>query len=110
MKEKKQIRAPHVFVLIMIMIICATALTYILPAGTYNRYVDETTGTTLVEDGSYQQIEQTPVDPFKMLQAIPNGLVDATSIVSLVLMYGVWFHSGQSAVFRGARSDASRRD
>ena len=86
MKEKKQIRAPHVFVLIMI--ICATALTYILPAGTYNRYVDETTGTTLVEDGSYQQIEQTPVDPFKMLQAIPNGLVDATSIVSLVLMYG----------------------
>lgn len=88
MKEKKQIRAPHVFVLIMIMIICATALTYILPAGTYNRYVDETTGTTLVEDGSYQQIEQTPVDPFKMLQAIPNGLVDATSIVSLVLMYG----------------------
>ena len=88
MKEKKQIRAPHVFVLIMIMIICATALTYILPAGTYNRYVDETTGTTLVEDGSYQQIEQTPVDPFKMLQAIPNGLVDAASIVSLVLMYG----------------------
>ena len=88
MKEKKQIRAPHVFVLIMIMIICATALTYILPAGTYNRYVDEATGTTLVEDGSYQQIEQTPVNPFKMLQAIPNGLVDATSIVSLVLMYG----------------------
>lgn len=58
MKEKKQIRAPHVFVLIMIMIICATALTYILPAGTYNRYVDETTGTTLVEEWSYQQIDR----------------------------------------------------
>ena len=53
MKEKKQIRAPHVFVLIMIMIICATALTSILPAGTYNRYVDEATGTTLVEGGSF---------------------------------------------------------
>lgn len=88
MKEKKQIQAPHVFVLILIMIVCATVLTYILPAGTYTRYVDETTGTTLVEDGSYQQIEQTPVSPFEMLQAIPDGLVDAASIVSLVLMYG----------------------
>ena len=38
MKEKKQIRAPHVFVLILIMIVCATVLTYVLPAGTYNRY------------------------------------------------------------------------
>ena len=45
MKEKKQIQAPHVFVLILIMIVCATVLTYILPAGTYTRYVDETTGT-----------------------------------------------------------------
>ena len=88
MKEKKQIRAPHVFVLILIMIVCATVLTYVLPAGTYNRYVDEATGTTLVEDGSYQQIEQTPVSIFGMLQAIPDGLIDAASIVSMVLVYG----------------------
>ena len=88
MKEKKQIRAPHVFVLILIMIVCATVLTYVLPAGTYNRYVDEATDTTLVEDGSYQQIEQTPVSIFGMLQAIPDGLIDAASIVSMVLVYG----------------------
>ena len=51
-------------------------------------YVDEATGTTLVEDGSYQQIEQTPVSIFGMLQAIPDGLIDAASIVSMVLVYG----------------------
>ena len=49
MKEKKQMKAPHVFVLVLIMIVCATLLTYVLPAGSYNRYVDESTGTTLVE-------------------------------------------------------------
>lgn len=85
---KKQFQAPHVLVLVLIMIIFATVLTYILPAGTYSRYVDEKTGTTLVEGGSYQQIEQTPVNPFEMLQAIPSGLIDAASIVSIVLMYG----------------------
>lgn len=88
MKTRKQIQAPHVFVLILGMIVCATLLTYILPAGTYTRYEDEATGRTLVEDGSYQRIDQTPVSPFEMLQAIPDGLIDAASIVSIVLMYG----------------------
>lgn len=88
MKTRKQIHAPHVFVLILGMIVCATILTYLLPAGTYTRYEDEATGRTLVEVGSYQRIDQTPVSPFEMLQAIPDGLIDAASIVSIVLMYG----------------------
>lgn len=88
MKEKKQMKAPHVFVLVLIMIVCATLLTYVLPAGSYNRYVDESTGTTLVESGSYQRIEQTPVSLFAMLESIPKGLVDAASVVTIVLMYG----------------------
>lgn len=82
MKEKKQMKAPHVFVLVLIMIVCATLLTYVLPAGSYNRYVDESTGTTLVESGSYQRIEQTPVSLFAMLESIPKGLVDAASVVT----------------------------
>lgn len=85
---KKKWQAPHVFVLIMIMILCATILTWILPAGTYERYLDESTNATLIVEGSYQQIDPTPVNLFEMLQALPNGLVDAGSIVFLVLMYG----------------------
>ena len=75
---KKQFQAPHVLVLVVVMIALAALLTWVLPAGSYNRYVDEN-GVTLVEDGSYQQMEQTPVGPFEMLQAIPNGLVEAAS-------------------------------
>lgn len=84
---KKQFQAPHVLVLVVAMIALAALLTWVLPAGSYNRYVDEN-GVTLVEEGSYQQMEQTPVGPFEMLQAIPNGLVEAASIVSIILMYG----------------------
>ena len=50
-------KVPHVYVIIAIIIIFAAVLTYILPAGSYERYVDEATGRTLVQAGSYVVME-----------------------------------------------------
>lgn len=86
--RKKKWQTPHVLVLIMIMVLCAAVLTWILPAGTYERYLDENTNATLIVEDSYQRIEPTPVNLFEMLQALPNGLMDAADVVFLVLVYG----------------------
>lgn len=72
-------KVPHVYVIIAIIIIFAAILTYILPAGSYERYVDEATGRTLVQAGSYAVMESTPVSVFGVLQAVPKGMLEAAS-------------------------------
>ena len=56
-KTKKTFQAPHTFVILVCLIILASIATYIIPAGEFTRYVDEATGRTIVEAGSYVQIE-----------------------------------------------------
>jgi uncharacterized ion transporter superfamily protein YfcC len=70
------------------LIIVAALLTYVVPAGTYDRYTDEATGRTLVDGDSYKRVDQTPVNLFGILTAIPDGLIAASSVIFIVFMYG----------------------
>ena len=81
-------KVPHVYVIIAIIIIFAAVLTYILPAGSYERYVDEATGRTLVQAGSYVVMESTPVSVFGVLQAVPKGMLEAASVIFIVFVFG----------------------
>ena len=56
-EKKRKIKVPHPFVLICILIIICTILTYIVPAGTYDRYYDEEVGAELVDPDSFHYIE-----------------------------------------------------
>lgn len=84
----KKFKVPHVYVIIAIIIIFAAILTYILPAGSFVRYVDEATGRTLVQAGSYSVIDSTPVSLFGVLQAVPEGMVEAASVIFIVFVFG----------------------
>ncbi|SFH66643.1 Uncharacterized membrane protein YfcC, ion transporter superfamily [Tindallia magadiensis] len=86
-KKKKEKRSfPHLFVILMSVIIVATVLTYVVPAGSYERVVDETTGQTIIDPLSFEYVEQTPVGPFAMLLSIQEGLIQAAPITFLVFM------------------------
>ena len=87
-EKKRKIKVPHPFVLICILIIICTILTYIVPAGTYDRYYDEEVGAELVDPDSFHYIENTPVDPFEMVQAIPTGMAEVGWIIFLVFIIG----------------------
>ena len=87
-EKKRKIKVPHPFVLICILIIICTILTYIVPAGTYDRYYDEEVGAELVDPDSFHYIENTPVDPFEMVQAIPTGMSEVGWIIFLVFIIG----------------------
>ena len=84
----EKIKVPHVYVIVGIIIVLAVFLTYILPAGTYERYVDKDTGRTLVQAGSYKLIESSPVGLFGTLQSIPKGMMAAASVIFIVFIFG----------------------
>jgi len=85
--KKKRLQIPHTMVLLTCCIIIIAVLTYILPAGVYDR-VASPTGKTVVDPNSFHYVEQTPVGVVQLMKAIPEGFVAAGSIVALTLFSG----------------------
>ena len=55
-KQLKHIKTPHTYALLLSIIVCASVLTYIIPAGAYDR--EKKDGQTLVVSGTYHEINQ----------------------------------------------------
>lgn len=81
-------RFPHPLVLLVGFILLAVGLSYVLPAGHFERRKDAATGREVVVPGSYQRVEATPVSPLEALTAIPKGLQDAADVIFLVFLAG----------------------
>jgi uncharacterized ion transporter superfamily protein YfcC len=79
---------PPPLALLMTCVVVAAALSYILPAGEYERRADQNTGRNVVVPGSYHPVPATPVGPFATLIAVPKGMADASSVIFLVFLVG----------------------
>jgi uncharacterized ion transporter superfamily protein YfcC len=82
-------RIPHAVTMLFGIIILVTILTYILPAGTYER-VSVGEKIVVVPD-SYKTITPTPVNILDMFKAIPLGFKDAVPIIFIVLAGAIMF-------------------
>ena len=79
---------PHPLSLLFGCIVLAAGLTWILPAGQYDRHEDAATGRSVVTAGSYRPVEANPVGPGAALVAIPKGMADAGSVIFFVFLIG----------------------
>ena len=70
-------------------IVLVTILTYILPAGAYERILVD--GRQTVVPDSYKTIPSTPVGLLDMFKAIPLGFKAAVEIIFIVLAGGIMF-------------------
>lgn len=90
-KRFSNLKAPNVVVVLFIMIVVATILTYIIPAGAYESVVDAASGRTVYDPTSFHYVEGTGTSLLGMFESIPNGIIDAISIGAIVLIYGAAF-------------------
>ncbi len=84
MEEKKKFKIPHTYVVLGIMIVFVTILTWIVPAGEFERAVDEVTGRTLVVAGSYHPVDSNPVGLFRMLTLVQESMVGSAGIIFFI--------------------------
>jgi uncharacterized ion transporter superfamily protein YfcC len=85
-------KLPHPVVLLIAGVAVCAALTWILPAGEYERRDDAATGRRVVVAGTFHSVEPAPVGPFAAVVAIPRGFVEAADVIGLVLFVGAaWF-------------------
>jgi len=69
----------------------AAALTWVIPAGEYQREYDSVSGREVVVPGTYQSVESNPVGFFEAIVALPRGLADAAPVVFLIFLAGAAF-------------------
>jgi len=84
----KKFRLPHTYALLFFIIVLVTILTYIVPAGEFDRAEDPKTGRIFVVADSFHNVEKSPVSPFGVFKAIPKGMEKAGYIIFFVLMIG----------------------
>ena len=69
-------------------VLVSAAMTWILPAGQYDRRDDPATGRRIVVAGTYHRTDAAPVGPFAAIVAIPRGFVAAADVIAVVILVG----------------------
>jgi len=81
----KWLRIPDPLTLLVACVVVAAGLSYVLPAGEYQRREDPRTGRQVVVAGTYAPVESRPVGLFDAMVAIPRGMANAADVVFLIL-------------------------
>jgi uncharacterized ion transporter superfamily protein YfcC len=84
----RRLHFPHPLTLLVGCVLLAAALTWMLPAGQFQRREDPATGRSVVVSDTYARVQSRPVGPFQAVVAIPKGIVDAASVIGLVFLIG----------------------
>ena len=88
---KKKIQIPHIFVILAAIAMFFAALTWVMPAGTYDRVADAATGRNIVEPNSFHYLEKTPVSPIQFISSYTAGFEHAAGMIFMTLVVGGTF-------------------
>lgn len=75
---------PNSFVFIFAFIVLAMVLTWVIPAGSYDRVTNELGQEVVIAD-SFHYVESTPVTPVAMFQCIVSAFVNSADIIFCIL-------------------------
>ncbi len=81
-----KLKMPHTYLLLLIIVCLAAFMTYIIPAGEFERQKVE--DRTEVINGSYHHVTQSPVAPIEIFRSIPNGLIEGGEIIFYIFIVG----------------------
>ena len=92
-QKKKKFTVPHVYILLLLMILIFSLLSYIVPAGTNDMMTivdNPETGheREVVNPDSFSYVESTPVTLLQFLTAVPRGLQETAQIIFFIFIVG----------------------
>lgn len=83
---KKVLKVPHTYVLLILLVLLAIALTYVIPAGEFNRVKDAASGKKIIVPGSFHLVTSHPINFIQTPVYIFKGLMDASDIIFFVFI------------------------
>ena len=91
MEEKKRFNVPHVYIILLAIVVACSLLTYIVPAGNYDM-VPNASGRMVVDPDSFEYIDQTPIPFFGMVMSVPEGMAAVAEIIFFIFIVGGSFY------------------
>ncbi len=85
-KEKKKFAVPHVYILLLALILISCVLTYIVPAGQYD--MTEVAGREVVDATTFHSVPQSPATLMSFLTAVPRGMLESAQIIFFIFIIG----------------------
>ena len=84
--SKKKFNVPHVYILLLALILICSILSYIIPAGQYDMM--DVGGREVVDSETYHVVESTPVSMMQFLSAVPRGMTESAQIIFFIFIIG----------------------
>ncbi|MCR5421479.1 MAG: AbgT family transporter [Lachnospiraceae bacterium] len=88
-EEKKS--SMHPMMLMVYVVLLCTALSYIIPAGQYDREYSEETGVSLLIPDSFHYVERTHTNVLDVLMSLTKGMQQASYIIFFLMIVGGMF-------------------
>ena len=88
--NKHEHKSVHPFVMMVCLLLICFVISYIVPAGNYER-ITTADGTELIDPDSFIFVERTPVTPWQLLLSVTQGMQRGASIIFFLLIIGGMF-------------------
>ncbi|MBB5263006.1 putative ion transporter superfamily protein YfcC [Catenibacillus scindens] len=86
-KMKRGFKLPHVYIILMFMMLLVVILSWIIPSGAYERVLDSDTGREIINPDNFSYVEQSnPITFMNFFEAIYNGFVSGASIMGTLFI------------------------
>ena len=98
--QKKGFHMPHVFIILLVIMLFVVLLSYMIPSGSYER-IEDSSGITVVNPDTFQYVEnETPITFMDYFEAIYTGFVNGATIMgTLFISSGVIYLLEVSGAF-----------
>lgn len=93
MREKRKFKFPSNVVMLFIIICFVVFATWVVPAGQFGMTTNANTGMQMVDAESFHNVDQSPVNPFRLFVSIQKGFIDGAQIIFLILFGYFWVYS-----------------
>lgn len=86
-QHKKKFQIPHIYIVIIALLILTALLTYVIPSGTYGYVYDEAAGREIVNPESFAYEEQNnPTGFYELITCIPSGMAASVDVIMMVII------------------------
>ena len=101
-KKKKGIQMPHTYIILFLIVLVVCLLTYVIPAGQFERQEDAS-GRMLIVPGTYTQVESSPVSPLEIPMAFVRTLGSSSVNEIIFFIFIIFFIRANRPSSEGGR-------
>ena len=86
-KKSRGFHMPHVFIILLVIMLFVVILSYVVPSGSYERVADEATGMSVINPDAFSYVEnETPITFMDYFEAIYTGFVSGATIMGTLFI------------------------